>query len=861
MHPNLVSRPRLSELLIEGMSRALTLVAAPAGFGKTTLLSDWMTHLGDDRPSAWISLEGADNDPSRILSYLVAALQTIEPGIGEPVLASLRSPQPPTIESVQADLINEIAAVREEFVLVLDDYHVIDAQPIHDAIAFLLEHMPPQMHLVIASRSDPPLRLARLRARGQMTELRATDLRFTAEEVALFLKDVMGLNLSTVEVEALERRTEGWIAGLQLAALSMRSREDVSDFIEAFAGSNRYVLDYLVEEVLARQPERVTSFLLKTSILDRMNGELCDAVTGGADGQEMLETLEKENLFTFPVDEERRWYRYHHLFAEVLRHHLRRSQPNSVPELHRRSAEWHEQTGLVEKAIQHALAAQDFQGAARLVEGIAGEMLARGEVSLLAGWVEELPEELVRSEPRLCIPYAWALLISGRLEDAEARARDAERAAGTEGVLAGEATALWANLVRARGDVPGSIELSREALELLPEDNFALRGVISLNLGGAYWMTGDLEAAKEAFAEASVACQRAGNTYVALVATRVLAEIEKMEGHLRRPAGLYREALRITEASPPPARGLAHLGMGELLYEWNDLDGAVHHLTRSIDLGKRSGSFDIFFPAHGVLALARQATGDAEGALQVIQEGERAARSRNPPAHILDQLAAFGARVRLAQGDVVTAARLLNERGIGASDAVDHQNEFEHLVLARVLLDRDEVHAAIGLLERLQNAAEATERAGSMIKALILRALGHKAQGDEDQAVAMLERSLKFAEPEGYVRSFVDEGALMAALLRRVVAKGISPSYASRLLEAFESLTERPDTRLLSEPLSERELEVLRLVATGMSNAEVSRALFVALSTVKKHINNIYRKLNVNNRTRAVARAREMKLL
>ena len=860
-HPNLVPRPRLGALLAEGMNRKLTLISAPAGFGKTTLLSEWrMMHLRSEYPLAWISLEEADNDLLRFLSYLVAALQTIEAGIGDSVLASLRSPQPPPVESVLVALINDTAAVPKEFALVLDDYQVIEAQPIHDVIAFLLEHMPPQMHLVIASRTDPPLPLARLRARGQMTELRAADLRFTPGEAGAFLTDVMALELSNSDVEALERRTEGWIAGLQLAALSMRGREDVSGFIEAFTGSNRYVLNYLVEDVLARQPEPVTSSLLKTSILDRMSGELCDAVAETRGGQEMLETLDKENLFIVPLDEEGRWYRYHHLFAEVLRHHLSRSQPNLVPELHRRASRWYEQYGLLDEAIQHALAAQDYEGATRLVEGSAGEMLARGEVSLLVGWVEALPEEFVRSRPGLCMPYAWALFITGRLEDAEERVRDVERASGT-GALSGEVTALQANLARARGDVPGSIELCRKALELLPEDNFALRGVISFNLGSAYWMAGDLDAAKASFAEASAASRHAGNTYVALLAMRARAEIEKLGGHLRRAGDLYQEALRIAEAQPSPATGLAHVGMGEFLYEWNDLDGAVHHLTRSIDLGKKSGSVDILFPGRAALALVRQAMGDAGGALEVIQEGEWAVHTINLPPYMLDQLAAFGARVRLAQGDLSTAARLLEERGIGVNDVVNIQNELEHLVLARVLFARDEVHAAVDLLERLRGAAEATGRVGSTIKILALEALAHKTRDDETRALATLERSLQLAEPEGYVRTFVDLGAPMAALLRQSVVKGISPSYASHLFAAFASTTEKPSAGWLSEPLSERELEVLRLIASGMSNAEISRALFVALSTVKKHINNIYRKLDTHSRTRTVARARELNLL
>jgi LuxR family maltose regulon positive regulatory protein len=487
-------------------------------------------------------------------------------------------------------------------------------------------------------------------------------------------------------------------------------------------------------------------------------------------------------------------------------------------------------------------------------------VLARGEVSRLVGWVEALPEGLPRSRPGLCVAHAWALFMSGRLEGAEGRARDAERADNT-GAHSGSVAALRANLLRVRGDVPGAIELSRKALRLLPEDDFGVRGAVSFNLGSSYWMAGDLGAANEAFAGASAASLRAGNTYVALLSTRGHAEIEKLGGHLHRSADIYREAFRIAEARPSPIAGLAHVGMGELLYEWNDLDGAMHHLTKSIDLGERSGSVDILFPARAALAMVRQTMGDALGALEVMREGEQAARAAGLPAQMLDRLAAFGARLRLAQGDMATAARLLEERGIGADDALDHQNELEHLVLSRVLLAQKEVEAALGLLERIRSMAEAAGRMGTAIKALVLQALARGVQNDEIRALAALERALELAEPEGYVRTFLDEGAPMAALLRRSWAKGVSPGYAGRLIAALESSAEGLPAESPSEHLSERELEVLRLVASGMSNAEVSRALFVSLATVKKHINNIYRKLGTHNRTSALACARELHLL
>jgi len=858
--PYLVRRPRLSERLRRGMGCKLTLVSAPAGFGKTTLLGAWACELADGRSVTWLSLDPTDDDPVRFWRYFVTAVGGLNPGTGDIALALLGSPQAPPIEVILTNVLNELEDLEADAVIVLDDYHVIDSHAIHEALTFLLEHLPSRMHLIVCTRADPPLPIPRLRARGELNELREADLRFAPEEAAEFLNEAMGLELHAEEIAELDTRTEGWIAGLQMAAMAMRDRADIPGFIEAFTGSHRHVVDYLVEEVLDRQPEGIRSFLLESSILGPMCAPLCDAATGRTDSQAMLERLEHANLFVVPLDDERRWYRYHHLFADVLRQHMRRSQPELVPELHRRASGWYEQEGLLDEAITHALAAHDPDGAARLIEGIAGEVLARAEVSRLVGWVEALPEGLSRSRPELCIAHAWALFLTGRLEDAEGRTRDAERADNT-GAHSGSVAALRANLLRVRGDVPGAIELSRKSLKLLSEDDLAVRGAVAFNLGLAYWMTGDMEAAKEAFADASAASRRVGNTYVALLAMRARAEIEKLGGHLHRAADIYQEALRIAEAHPSPAAGLAHVGMGELLYEWNDLDGAVRHLTKSINLGERSGSLDILFPARAAIAMVWQTMGDTQGALEVMQEGERAARAAELPAQMLDRLAAFGARLRLAQGEAATASRLLEERGIGADDAVDHQNELEHLVLSRVLLAQNEVDAASDLLVRLRGAAESAGQMDTTIKALVLQALAREVQNDESGALTALERALELAEPEGYVRTFLDEGAPMAALLRQSVAKGVSPGYAGRLIGAFGSPSAGLPARSPSENLSDRELEVLRLVASGLSNAEISHALFVSLATVKKHINNVYRKLGTHNRTSAVARARELHLL
>ena len=878
----------------------MTLISAPAGFGKTTLLSEWrMMHLGSEYPLAWVSLEEADNDLTRFLFYLVGALRAIEADVGDATLASLRSPQPPPIESLLTALVNEISEIPKDFALVLDDYHLIANEAVHETIVFLLDHLPPQAHLVIASRTDPPLPLARLRARGQLTELRAHDLRFTPEETAAFLRGAMGLDLPEESVVALEERTEGWVAGLQLAALSMRGREDISGFIADLKGSNRYVLDYLAEEVLRRQPEDTGSFLLQTSILERLSGPLCDAVTDRADGQEILQRLEQENLFTVPLDDERRWYRYHHLFSEFLRERLRRTRPDLEPQLHHRASGWYERDGLVQEAVGHALAAGDLENAARLIEENFREMLAQGEATSLLSWMEGLPEELLRSRPWLCIPCAWALLITGQLEAAEARVNDLESmvdAAGSpmEGreippggeelaAVSGEAAAIRAYIVRNRGEVLRSIELSRRALGLLPEDNLTLRGILAYLLGGAYSMSGDLAAAREYLSEAITTNQRAGNAFAALLATRGLAELQVMGGHLHRAADLYRQALLLAQQRPFPAAGLAHVGMGELLYEWDDLDGAMRHLTEGIELGEQSGGTSIVLPGHALLARVKWARGDPEGALRAIRDDETTAQGLTPSSRDLNRIVAYGARLRLAQGDLGGAARLLEERRIGANDDLDHLNVLEHLVLARVLIARSELDVALDLLERSLEVAEATGSMGSAIEILAVEAQALDARGDKAGAMTALGRALSLAEPEGYVRTFVDEGEPMATLLQRWLRaqrkgrpsssgpQNASPEYVRRLLAAFRrpsgsrALDTGPDNaraaQPLPDPLSERELEVLRLIADGKSNREISGQLYITIDTVKKHLTHIFAKLDVRSRTQAVAHARELGLV
>ena len=904
--PKIVLRPRLIERLHEGLtsSRKLTLISAPAGFGKTTLASEWVAVC--ERPVAWLSLDEGDNDPTRFLTYLVAALQTlalskvegIAANIGAGVLRTLQSPQPPSTESILTILLNEIAAIPDNFVLVLDDYHVIDAKPVENALAFLLEHLPPQMHLVIATREDPHLPLARLRARGQLTELRAADLRFTPSEAAEFLNRVMGLNLPAEDVAALEARTEGWIAGLQLAALSMQGRSDAASFIKSFTGSHHFILDYLVEEVLQRQPEHVRNFLLQTAILDRLSSPLCDAVTGQEDGKGMLEALERGNLFVIPLDDQRQWYRYHHLFAEVLQAHLREAQPDRVSTLHRRASEWYEQNGQPSDAIRHALAAKDFEGAAGLIE-LAWPAAEDGSLSTKwLGWAKALPDELVRARPVLSVLYANALLVSGEMEAAEARLTDAERwlesadnmnerpknpAAEMVVVDEEQFRSLPATIAIARayhaqalGDVPGTVTYARRALDLTPEANHLRRGQATALLGLAYWASGDLEAANRTFAGYTMMLRTAGNILDAISTTFVLADIRMALGRLREAVSTLEQLLQfvVDQGEPmPPDTADLYRGLGELYRERGDLEAAAQYLLRSKELGEQAELLDWQRRLCVPQARMKQTQGDLDGALDLLNEAERL--FIRTPLPDVRPISALKARIWVAQGRLIEAQGWAREQGLSVDDAPSYLREFDHVTLARVLIARyksdrgtGSIHEAIGLLERLLQAAEEGRRMGSVIEILALLALAHAAQGDIPLALVSLERALTLAEPEGYVRLFVDEGVPMAQLLSKAAARGIMPDYSGKLLAAFQAEAQtskdKPNLPLaqpLIEPLSQRELKVLQLIAQGLSNREISERLFLALSTVKGHNQKIFDKLQVQSRTEAIARARELGLL
>jgi len=892
----LVSRLRLSERLDRGTASKLMLVSAPAGFGKTTLLTQWLAAgpgaPADKRPAAWLSLDQGDNDPASFWAYVIAALRTTSPGVGENALALLRASGPPPVEVVLTALLNDLAAIAGDIVLVLDDYHVIDAPVVQDAMAFLLEHLPPRLHVVIAGRADPALPLARLRARGELAEIRAAELRFTPDEAAAYLNEMMGLQLSARDVAALEARTEGWIAALQLAALSMQGRDDVAGFIAGFAGDDRYVVDYLAEEVLARQPDRVQAFLLQTSVLGRLSGPLCDAVTGQGGGKAMLEALERGNLFLVPLDDRRRWYRYHHLFADVLQARLLDEQPGQVPDLHRRASAWYERSGEQSLAIGHALAARDFSRAADLIERALPAMARTRQEATVRGWLEMIPDELVRVRPVLSVGFAGALLTGGELEGIEGRLRDAERwldpptgaRAGSQSPpaemvvtdeeeyrrLPGTIEMYRAGLALARGDLPGTLRHAQRTLELAADDDHLCRASASALLGLVYWGRGDLEAGHRAYSACVAGLRRAGFVADILGCSIALADIRITQGRLGEALRTYEQALPLgPEQGGPVLRGTADMfvGMSEIARERDDLRAATQHLQRSQELGEHTGLPQNRYRWRVAMARVAQAEENLPGALDLLNEAERLYVSDFFPN--VRPVPALRARVWIAQGRLGEALGWAREQGLSVDDDLSYLREFEHITLARLLLARHEgeraessLNEAARLLERLLLRAEEGRRTGRVIEILVLRALAHQALEDIPAALGFLERAVALAEPEGYVRVFADEGPPMAALLRAAAKQETRRSYVRRLLAAVsETGPDSPVRQALIDPLSERELDVLRLLGTELDGPAIARELMVSLNTMRTHTKNIYAKLGVTNRRAALRRAAELDLL
>ena len=929
LHPNLVPRPRLIQRLDEGRSSGhrLTLISAPAGFGKTALVTEWLQHLRsastqgrDVCACAWLSLDDDDNDPRRFFTYLVAALEGIRPDVGANSRALLQSPQPPPLKAALTLLINSLATIAANFVLVLDDYHVIAQQAIHDALTFLLENQPPQMHLVIASRVDPPLPLPRLRTRSQLTELRATDLRFTPDEAAAFLNQAMGLNLSAEDVEVLEARTEGWIAGLQMAALSMQGKpaEHVADFIAAFSGSHRHVIDYLAEEVLARQPDGIRDFLCQTAILDRLAAPLCDAVTGRDDSEVMLRHLEQANLFLLPLDEQRKWYRYHRLFADFLRNHLRQHMPDLVRDLHAWAADWYEQNGFPADAVGHALQATDYEWAARLIERAAPLNLMHGQVTSLLAWLRALPDELIRSRPQLGIYYVWALLIASEMDNVEAylddieqqmrigiRTSDATSANTAVGhpvqELLGQVAAARAYLAIYQGNPSRAIQFARQASEQLSREDPFLRSIATWLLGLVLYIEADADIATRTFAETTALGQEAGSIFVTMLSAYTSGYLQTMQGHLQQARELFSRSLQLEETGrqhpgaeqphpPTPAISLIYQGLGYVSYEQNDLQDAERYLAKCIEIAEAWGNAEVLADSYIFLARVKQAQGDARGANGLIGKAEQLARENRVAPMTVRLVHAHRARLWIAQANPDAAARWA--ASLAPIDTAEekkdngqihlYMGQIEQCTSSRLFIAQGQFREAERVLQPLLQPIEEAGWMGLLIEIQALLALALHGQGKVDEALDVLQSALTLAEPGGYVRVFVDLDASMAELLQQAVGRSISRDYAKRLLAAFPTsgfrsqvaraglgatptstpgpVTVEPETVLI-EQLSERELEVLRLIAEGLTNREIAERLFIAVSTVKTHINNIYRKLDASNRAQAVTRVSELNLL
>jgi LuxR family transcriptional regulator, maltose regulon positive regulatory protein len=880
--PDLVSRPRLAGRLDEGLARGLVLVCAPAGYGKTVLLADWARRGG--QPVAWLSLDAGDNDPARFWRHAVAALDRARPGIGDRVAPLLGPPAPSSFQGLVTALINELAG-EEEVLLVLDDYHVIGSAQVHQSLAFLVEHRPAGIGVVLASRSDPPLGLARLRARGQLTEVREAELRFTPAEAAELLQHAASA-LPDASVAALAARTEGWAAGLQLAALSLRGQDDAAAFVAAFTGSHRYVLDYLAEEVLEQQDEQLRTFLLETSVLERLSGPLCDAITGGEGSQALLEQAERAGLFLVPLDEVRGWWRYHHLFADLLRARLQAEQPGRVAKLHRNAAAWYSEHGMADDAIGHAAAAGEMLWAARIIEQHFDLVhRIRGEAATIHRWVSVLPAGVVRSRPRLLLAQAHMAADSGDpavveplLDAVECAPRGwaDEPFEPTAGVAASflinvpaMTTLHRSYLAQLHGDAEATAAFATQTLaESKPEER-ALSATAHGFLAVAEWLRGRLTEAERALASSVSGWRETGELTLIAWGYYQLMLIRRAQGRLDAAALTCEEALDtlVTSGRPPPAAGPGYAGLAEIAYQRDELDLALRHATEGIALCRQF----VYTPplANGLatLAMIRQATGDPAGALEAITEAEQAAPG---PAGLLNPVPARRARLLLAQGDLPAATRFTQDNDLGPDDEPDYTRESGHVVLARILLAQDRPGQALALLDRLHAAAKAQDRTSSLIEIGALRALALAAAGDEAGALTVLAGALALACPQGYVRVFADEGAPMAALLGRLIAAQragqaakVPLGFLARLQRAFGAGQPAADLGPsgLIDPLTSRELVVLRLLAAGRSNQAIAGELVVTLDTVKKHVGHVLGKLGAANRTEAVARARELSLI
>lgn len=854
--PDLVRRSHLIDHLNLGLHGKLALVSAPAGFGKTTLVTEWLASI--ERPAVWLSLDENDSDPVRFLTYIVSAFQTLAPQVGTGILNLLESPQPPSIDSLLPTLLNDLTTISDDFVLVLDDYHSLDSQEIDAALAFLIDKQPPQMYLVIITRADPRLPLARLRARGQLTELRAVDLRFTADEAAEFLNQAMGLSLSVEDVAALETRTEGWIAGLQLAALSLKGQQNTHQFIQSFTGSHHFVLDYLIDEVLNDQPPHVHDFLLKTSILDRICAPLCDAVLQDSEhtAADMLEYIRQANLFLVPLDNERRWYRYHHLFGDLLRKQLGQSGDIEVNDLHIRASTWYEANGLDVEAFQHATEANDIDRAIRLIEAQDTPLYLRGFAHLVLNWLKWLPIDTLDSRPILWVMYGWLLWITHQSPQVESKLQHAANTAkvlppGIEtNTILGRVAAMRAMLAANEYQTGVMIAQAELALELLPEGQDYVQLEVKRTLASAHHIRGNRPEAIQAYKETIAICEATNNVFTNILATTGLGIVHAMDMRLGLAESDFHRVLELVSQPVQPIACEASLGLARLHYEWNDLDKAEHFCEQAIHLGQKIDGIDTAAAGQVLLAWLMLARGNAPAADRALAEVAKIARQRQFIIQI-PRIAALQIRICLQHNDLETAYSLLQEHELPLSQA-------------RIALSQGKTTEALAVLTTYHQQMEEKSWRDEILKTMVLQAVANYQSRDTQAGITAISEALELSEPERCIRIFLDEGEPMMKLLSDALARGIMPEFVRRIMTAFHTQHKSPQTRSMQplvEPLSERELEILALIAEGLSNREVGERLYLALSTVKGHNRNIFDKLQVKRRTEAVARARELGLI
>jgi len=859
MRESVVQRQRLVNLLNanlwteERFARKLTLISAPAGYGKTTSAVEW---LGDFPGRViWLSLDEEDNDPARFIAYLVAAFQTVERDVGTQSMKMLLSPQPPPVEALITSLINDIAGIRSPLILALDDYHLIQTPRIHAIVGYFLEHQPNHLHQVVLTREDPLLPVSRLLSRGQAIEIRQEDLRFTSRESADFLAQTMGMKLPQEDIEALQRRTEGWAAGLQFAALSLQGQPDPQEFVQFFTGSNRYIIDYLFEEVFKQQPEAIQDFLVRTSILNQLSADLCNAVVGQEHSQEVLVGLERANLFIVPLDLSRDWYRYHRLFRDLLQHRLRLREPSLESGLHLKASQWYEKKNLQVEAVQHALSAKAWDRASDLVLGTSNSLMKQGEIQTLMSWFKQFPEDFLRHKPDLAMEYSWVLILTGQNAQAEEWLERVEILTRETPRYHGSLASAQAFMARSKGDIPATIELSEKALSLIPEDDQETRGVLAVNLGIAYWHVGKMVQAEKTLKEAQSLAQMTGNDYALLSAIVFLGRVQAVRGYLRHAARIFEQAIEM--GGNAPIVGLVHLDLGTLHYEWNDLNASREHLEMGQEINQASGNLEFLAAGYMLQAMLENGVGNQEAYLDVLNKLRGIVQSGVLPSPNLNRCLAFMIEMALRAGDVLAAEQLEKDLELDVDWHPFYRNN--GLVREHLLIAQNEKKEAA---ERLRWKTKQADREGWVYGGIAARILESMVIEEPQAGFEIFAEALKLSEPEGYTRAYADHSRAVTANLLEAAQQGISPGYVESILACI-----RQDQALESagasqvERLSDRELEVLRLIAVGLSNREIAEKLYLSPGTVKTHVHNICGKMGVSNRTQAVVRGRDLRIL